>query len=126
MVSEQENAREGSLDRRMPCQVSFDTGEKTYSGASTHFSEKGMLVLCKNPAPLNVKGRVTLGFPGFKNAVELAGEVVWTNVHGTGDALSPRGMGIKFSNVERDTERLLLELSAQYESLGSLYACFYT
>ena len=125
-MSEQESAKEVVHDRKMPCQVTFDTGEKTFSGASTHFSDKGMLVLCKNPATLNLKGRVTLRFPGFKNALELAGEVVWTNIHGTGDALSPRGMGIKFAGVERDTERLLLELSSQYESLGSLYSCYYT
>jgi Tfp pilus assembly protein PilZ len=125
-VSEQESGKEVVHDRKMPCQVTFDTGEKTFSGASTHFSEKGMLVVCKTPASLNTKGRLTLRFPGFKNPVELTGEVVWTNIHGAGDSLSPRGMGIKFAGVDRETERLLTDLSGQYESLGSIYACLYT
>ncbi|MDR3567164.1 MAG: PilZ domain-containing protein [Syntrophobacteraceae bacterium] len=125
-MSEQEGLREVVHDRKLPCQVVFASGENTFSGASTHFNEKGMLVMCKNPAPLNSKGKVTLGFPGLKNPVELNAEVVWTNIHGTGDSLSPRGMGIRFGNVERDTERLLAELSTQYESLGSIYSCYYT
>lgn len=125
-MSEQESAKEVPHDGKLTCHVTFEVGEKTYSGSSTHFSEKGMLVLCKHPAPLNAKGKVTLRFSGYKNPVELAAEVVWTNIYGAGDALSPRGMGIKFSGVDRDTERLLSELSAQYESLGSIYACYYT
>ncbi|MCL5405525.1 MAG: PilZ domain-containing protein [Deltaproteobacteria bacterium] len=125
-MSEQESAKEVIVDRKLPCKVTFESGEKTFSGTSTHFNERGMLVMCKNPAPLNAKGKITLLFPGFNNSVELNGEVVWTNIYGAGDALCPRGMGIKFVGVDRETERMLAELSAQYESLGSIYACYYT
>ena len=125
-MSEQEGTKEVVLDRKQACQVVFEAAEETFSGASTHFNEKGMLVLCKKPAPLNSKGKITLRFAGLKNPVELVGEVVWTNIHGSGDSLSPRGMGIKFSNVDRDTERLLSEFSAQYEALSSIYACYYS
>ena len=91
-----------------------------------HFSERGMLVLCKTPAPLNAKGKVNISFADLKNSIEAMGEVVWTNIYGAGDSLSPKGMGIKFVNVERDLERTLGQLASQYESVGSIYACFYT
>ncbi len=125
-VSEQETKREVIIDRKLPCEVTFMVGGKTFKGTSTHFNERGMLVMCKHPAPLNAKGKMTLSFPGFKNPVELTGEVVWTNVHGGGDSLSPKGMGIKFINIESHVQRLLSDLAAQYESLGSIYACYYT
>ncbi len=125
-MSEQESVKEVSHDRKSPCGVTFETDEKTFSGASTHFSEKGILVLCNEPAPLSVKGKIRLRFPGYKNPIDLSGDVVWTNIHGAGDSLCPRGMGIKFVNVDRETERTLSELSAQYDSLGSIYACYYT
>ena len=125
-MSELESSKDVSHDRKLICQVVFDTGENIFSGTSTHFNEKGMLVMCRNPAPLNSKGKLRLSFPGLKNPVELIAEVVWTNIHGSGDSLSPRGMGIKFSNVERETERLLAELSGQYESLVSIYSCYYS
>ena len=125
-MSDQEYTREVSIDRRRPCEVTFEAGETTFKGTSMHFSERGMLVLCKNPAPLNAKGKMTLRFPGFRTTVELNGEVVWTNIYSSGDSLSPKGMGIKYINIDRDLERLLTELAEQYESLGSIYACYYT
>jgi hypothetical protein len=35
-------------------------------------------------------------------------------------------MGIKYINAEREVERLLAELAEQYESLGSIYTCYYS
>ncbi len=124
-MNDQEVTREVAINRKLPCEVIFVAGERTFKGTSTHFSEKGMLVICKNPAPLNAKGEIRLSFPGLKNPIELAGEVVWTNIHGPGDSLSPKGMGIRFVNIEKDQERLLSELAAQYESHGDIYACYY-
>ena len=125
-MSDQEITREVVIDRKRPCDVTFEVGEKVFKGTSMHFSERGMLVLCRNPAPLYAKGKLTLRFPGFRNTIELNGEVVWTNIYGPGDSLSPKGMGIKYVNVERETERLLTELAEQYESLGNIYTCYYT
>jgi len=124
-VGEQEFTREVIIDRKRPCDVTFEVGESTFRGTSMHFNEKGMLVICKNPAPLNAKGKITLRFPGYGNPVELTGEVVWTNIYGSGDSLSPKGMGIRFINPDSEPERLLAELAAQYESVGNIYACYY-
>jgi len=125
-LSEQRVKNEVVIDRKLPCEVTFIVGEKTFKGTSMHFNGKGMLVMCKHPAPLNSKGEMTLRFPGLDSPVELTGEVVWTNIYGVGDSFSPKGMGIKFVNIDRETEKLLSELAAQYESLGSIYASYYT
>jgi hypothetical protein len=125
-VGDQEITKEVIIDRKRPCEVTFETGERIYKGTSTHFSERGMLVICRAPPPLNAKGKLTLRFPGFRNIIELNGEVLWTNIYGPGDSLSPKGMGIKFINAERDIERLLTDLAEQYESLGNIYTCYYT
>jgi hypothetical protein len=125
-VSEQEAQKDVVVDRKLPCEVTFEVDEKTFKGTSMHFNERGMLVLCKKPPPLNAKGKTILRFPGFKNVIEMNGEVVWTNIYGPGDSLSPKGMAIKFINIEKDQERLLTGLAEQYESLGSIYSCYYT
>jgi hypothetical protein len=125
-MGDQQITREVVIDRKLPCEVAFVVGDRTFKGTSMNFSAKGMLVICKNPAPLNVKGKMTLSFPGFRVPIEVTGEVVWTNIHGPGDSLSPKGMGIRFVNVEREQERLLSELAAQYESIGGIYSCYYT
>ncbi|MGC8492908.1 MAG: PilZ domain-containing protein [Syntrophobacteraceae bacterium] len=124
-MSEQEGLKEAGGERKLHCQVVFETEGKTFSGTSVHFNERGILVMCKNPARLNAKGKLLLRFQGFNNPVELTGEVVWANIYGAGDSLSPRGMGIKFTGVDRETERMLSEFSA-HDALANVYACYYT
>ncbi|HOV86056.1 MAG TPA: PilZ domain-containing protein [Syntrophobacteraceae bacterium] len=129
-MSEKENPGLKGSDKlpqaKAPCEVIYTWGNKSYVGTSTHFHEKGMLIFCRQPAPLNERVKVTLRFPDFKNVLEMEAEVVWTNIHGPSDTFRPRAMGVKFLNVERDAERLLAELASQYEAHGSIYSCYYT
>jgi hypothetical protein len=36
--------------------------------------------------------------------------VVWTNIHGPDDDLSPRGMGVRFTEISMEEERYLRKL----------------
>lgn len=125
-MAEQEFKNGGSGDKQSPCEVTFYLDEQAYNGISMHFSERGMLILCKDPAPLNAKLKLALRFPGLKNVVEINAEVVWTNIHGKGDSLAPKGMGVKFLNIEREMEKLFADLAGHYDSFGSIYTCYYT
>jgi Tfp pilus assembly protein PilZ len=118
--------REKSGEKPPPCLVAFTFEGQSGRGTSMHFSERGVLIECQQPLPLNSKVKVVLQFPGLKNIIELQGEVVWTNIYGPSDALSPRGMGVKFLGVERDTERLLADMSGKYDATASMYSCYYT
>jgi Tfp pilus assembly protein PilZ len=122
----QTSGKEKSSEKLGPCQVTFTSEGVTGRGTSMHFSERGVLIECQEPLPLNSKLKVVLQFPGFKTTIELQGEVVWTNIYGPNDALSPRGMGVKFLGVERDTERLLADMSGKYDATSSMYNCYYT
>jgi Tfp pilus assembly protein PilZ len=121
-----EKETQAPKEKLAPCQVTFLVDEEPHSGTSMHFHETGMLILCRQPVSLNRRLKLVLQFPGLKTAIELQGDVVWTNTHGTADSLTPRGMGVKFFNVERETERLLADLAVQYETFASIYACYYT
>lgn len=123
---EQQHSRENTPEKRPPCLVTYYLEDEVRRGSSIYFSERGILVLCQEPVALNTKLRMVLQFPGLRNPIEVNGEVVWTNIYGPGDSLSPRGMGVKFLNIDRDIERLLGELSGQYLGLGLNYSCYYT
>ncbi len=123
---DKEASKEKGPEKVTPCQVIFYVGDQPGQGSSLHFNERGMLVQCEKPAALNQKLRLILRFPGLRNDIEIQGEVVWTNIHGSNDPLCPRGMGVKFLNLERDTERLLTDLSGQYEALSSIFSCYYS
>lgn len=123
---ENNQPRERAPGKHPPCQVTFIVGDQVFSGTSAHFHGGGMLVICQQPAQLFTKLKMALKFPGHKNSMKIIGEVVWTNIHGPADSLSPRGMGVKFVNLDRDAERLLEDQARNYESLGDLYTCYYT
>ncbi|GLI34139.1 PilZ domain-containing protein [Desulforhabdus amnigena] len=109
-----------------PCLVIYEAGGQARNGSSLHFNATGMLIICTEPAPLRTKLKLLLQFQGLRNPFELQGEVVWTNIHGSADSLTPRGMGVKFLNVERDMERVLSKLAERYETHGNMYECYYT
>jgi Tfp pilus assembly protein PilZ len=115
-----------TTESRAPCKVSFVFDQKEGQGTSLHFSERGILVNCDSPLPLNSKLKLVLQFPSFKNTIEVSGEVVWTNVHGSVDSITPRAMGVKFLNVERETERMLVDVAALYGTFGSIYSCYFS
>jgi len=112
-------------EKAAPCQITFIFGDQVGTGTSVHFNDGGMLILCSQPSQLNAKLKLALKFPGIKNPIKVSGEVVWTNIHGPADSLSPRGMGVKFANLDRDTERLLVDLARNYESHAGNYSCYY-
>ena len=125
-MPEKEVLKDRPLEAKVPCRVTCHMGDEVRRGTSLHFNERGILVVCDQPAPLNTKLRLILEFPGFKNSIELNGEVVWTNIYGVTGQLVPRGMGVKFLNLDRDVERMLADLAAIYESFASIYGCYYT
>lgn len=123
---EAQAVKDGSPEKKPPCQVTIFMDDQVQKGTSLHFNERGMLVHCTNPAPLDKRLKLVLLFPGFRNPVEIQGDVVWTNIHGSVDSHTPRGMGIKFMGVDRDMERMLNELATQYDSHKSIYSCYYS
>jgi Tfp pilus assembly protein PilZ len=127
-MSDQENpsGKEPLLEKKSPCQVICYLGDDVCMGSSVHFNERGIFVMCDRPAPLDMKIKLVLQFPGIENPIELQGEVVWTNIHGPSDALTPRGMGVKFLSLDQEAVRLLTELAHQYESRENIYSCYYS
>ncbi len=110
-----------------PCQVTIHVEDKVLHGTSVSFSDAGMLVLCRQPVELNTKLRLLLQFPDMKKPIEIWGEVVWTNIHGPDDIITPRGMGVKFTPDDADTPRMLVELSSLYINTTEVsYHCYYT
>ncbi|MEJ5348560.1 MAG: PilZ domain-containing protein [Desulfosoma sp.] len=116
----------GEGDRPKAVQVTFVHESHKGMGRSIHFNEIGMLVLCQDPAPLQARLRLSLHFPGLKHPIDVEGEVVWTNPYGADDTVTPRGMGVKFLELDPAKARLLADFSERYRVYGNLYEIFYT
>lgn len=127
VIASNNRKRKGSKGNQPPpVQVTFKAGGQAFQATATHFDENGLLILCPTPFPVGVKLEVQLHFAGLQNPVEVRGEVVWSNIFGPDDAITPRGMGVKFLTLESTTSRLLVDLSEKYRGYGDQYRCYYT
>jgi len=115
-----------SGERPTPVKVVFKAGGQAFQGTTSHFDETGLLLQCATPFPVNVRLELELYFEGLQNPLEIRGEVVWSNVFGPDDALTPRAMGVKFLNLDNDLSRTLAQLAEGYQVYGDQYRCFYT
>jgi Tfp pilus assembly protein PilZ len=126
MAMADEKGKAQAKGKQPPCQVTYFIENKPYKGTSIYFNELGMLVHCQQPAPLNERMKMILEFPHLNKPIEVLGEVVWTNRHGTDDPITPRGMGVKFNHEDNDVVRILAEIAISYETPDNVYRCYYT
>jgi len=127
-VTVQKNRQDGGTPsgKPAPCEVTFTYEGQTRKGHTTHFSDTGMMIFCREPAPLNTKLALTIRIPGVEKPVKLSAEVVWTNIFGSEDAITPRGMAVKFLELDAGLARMLFEVSAKYQAYGDQYAAYYS
>lgn len=89
--------------------VTMDTIEGNADGVITNINRNGAFIRCQRPLRLNETFRVTIESPDHQ-IEDVTAEVVWTNIHGPDDDLSPRGMGVRFEEIDEEEQRFLQKL----------------
>ena len=64
------------------------------TGTTTTITPNGVYVRCPEPLKLNEMCDMTIAAPDRNIKVKV--EVVWSNIHGPDDHITPRGMGVRF------------------------------
>jgi hypothetical protein len=101
--------------------VTLDTGEGSADGVIVNINNNGAFIRCPKPLRLSETCRLTIKSPD--HAIEdVAAEVVWTNIHGPDDDLTPRGMGVRFTGIPEEEERYLRKLVRGDGSVGKVPA----
>ncbi|SFM65797.1 PilZ domain-containing protein [Thermodesulforhabdus norvegica] len=109
-----------------PVQVLMYIGDDIFVGTSNNFGPEGILIQMSDPPMLGTPVKLKLQFPDLPNAIEAAGEVVWTNPYGTGDAYVPKGCAVKFKGLPSDVASALNNLSFQYHQSGDPLKFYYS
>jgi hypothetical protein len=63
-------------------------------GTTTTITPNGVYVRCLEPLKLNEICDMTIATPDHDIKAKV--EVVWSNIHGPDDNITPRGMGVRF------------------------------
>lgn len=89
--------------------VTMDTDEGSADGVVLNINKNGAFIRCHKPLRLTETCRLSIKSPDHP-IQDVAAEVVWTNIHGPDDDLSPRGMGVRFTQMAEEEERFLRKL----------------
>jgi hypothetical protein len=93
-------------------QVNALTPEGPLEGVTKDVSTRGAYVCCARPLRLNEVFHMSINSP--EKSLNVKAEVVWSNIHGPDDEITPRGMGVRFLKISsQDRKFIAKEVSQQ-------------
>ena len=87
--------------------VVFKTDKDSISGVTLNVGPDGVFISCQDPSRLNEVGELTISIPDSKHAIKARAEVVWSNIYGPDDEITPRGMGVRFIRISSDDRKFI-------------------
>ena len=85
----------------------FKTKERSVSGVTLNVGPDGAFISCQDPAKLNEVGELIISIPDSKQVIRARAEVIWSNIHGPDDEISPRGMGVRFLRISGEDRKFI-------------------
>ena len=79
--------------------VVIKSDERSIDGVTLDIDPNGAFISCPKPLRLNETFSITITEPDSGRAIEARAEVVWSNVYGPDDEISPRGMRGRFLDI---------------------------
>ena len=87
--------------------VVFKTERSSINGVTLNVGPDGVFVSCHKPARLNEVGELTINIPDTNNSIKAQAEVVWSNIYGPDDEITPRGMGVRFIRISSEDRKFI-------------------
>ena len=108
MQSTIENRMFPRVNVRWP--VVVRTAQSSIEGITLNLSPSGVFVRCKNPLSLNEVFDMSISIPEAKGSLIAEAEVVWSNIYGPDDDISPCGMGVRFLNISVESRAFIAKV----------------
>jgi hypothetical protein len=102
-------------NRRYPkakirCPVIIKNGQGPMEGVTLYIGENTAFIQCSNPLRLNEVVDITIEVPLLNKPLETEAEVVWTNIYGPDDKITPRGMVVRYKSLDSGVHKRLLQV----------------
>ena len=86
--------------------VSMKTDEPM-DGVTTKLNPNGAFISCSRPLRLYERFDLTIDVPSSDGPLEARVEVVFSNIYGPDDDITPRGMGVRFINMSSKDRQVI-------------------
>ena len=94
--------------------VLITTDDSSRDGVTINVSPSGAYIRCGNPLRLNEVFDMTIDLPNSEWFIEATAEVVFSNIYGPDDKISPRGMGVRFLNITSKDRKIIAKEVLQH------------
>jgi len=90
------------------------TGADSLKGVTLNITPNGVFIRCRKPLRLNEVAEITIHIPNSNHSLTATAEVVWSNIYGMDDEVTPRGMGFKFLRISSKDRKFIAQASLQH------------
>jgi hypothetical protein len=87
--------------------VSIKANGSSSDGVTLNLSTNGAYIKCAKPLRLNEVFAMTLQVPNSDDSIAAEVEVVFSNIYGPDDDISPRGMIVRFLDLADKDRRII-------------------
>jgi c-di-GMP-binding flagellar brake protein YcgR len=91
--------------------VTVKTAQGSMDGVTLDLGTDGAFVLCANPLRLNEVFDLVINAPD--QPIEAKAEVIWSNIYGPDDNITPRGMGVRFIQISGEHRRVIAKVALE-------------
>ena len=105
MASRQERRRHPRAKAKWS--VTLETAQGVINTETLDISLEGAFVRCLDPLEPEEPFKMVINVPNSDRRLAVDSEVVWVNVHGPDHSVTPRGMGVQFTQLSSDDRQFL-------------------
>ena len=92
--------------------VSAHSTDRYVDGVTKEISPRQAYIRCKKPFRLNEIVDVVIDAP--ERYLEFKAEVIWSNIYGYDDDITPRGMGVRFLRISEEDQKYISDLIEEH------------
>jgi c-di-GMP-binding flagellar brake protein YcgR len=92
--------------------VTVKTEKGSMEGVTLDLGTVGAFVSCAKPLRLNDVFDMVITAP--EQAIEVTAEVIWSNIYGPDDDITPRGMGVRFLKISGKDRRAIAKAALEH------------
>lgn len=94
--------------------VVIETEEGSMEAVTLNITPDGCFISCRKPLKLNVVFDLAIKTPKSKGSIKTRAEVVWSNIYGPDDEITPRGMGVRFVKIASEARKFIAQASLEH------------
>jgi len=105
MVTSQERRRQHRAKAKWS--VILETAQGVINTETLDISLEGAFVRCLDPLKPEEPFKMVINIPNADRRLTVDSKVVWVNVHGPDHSVTPRGMGVQFTQLSGSDRQFL-------------------